>query len=243
MSPPEGLASRNAILGSLPDAELASLLPSLELRRIALGMPLIEPGQPIEDVWFPLSGVASVVTESEDGTSVEVATIGRDGIVGADVFLGIWQIPQRVMCQVQGQALAGPAAEILAGPASARLADAARKYVHTVMTQAAQGVLCNKMHPLEQRAARWLLSVHDRLDADSFYLTHDYFATMLGSHRPSVTIAAGMLREAGLITYSRGDIRILDRPGLEAAACECYSIVASDYATTMNDAASQVWGA
>jgi CRP-like cAMP-binding protein len=232
----EAIAVTNALLSSLTPGELHAVLPFLELRDIGIRTSLIEPGATIEHVWFPVTAIASVVTEGEDGSSVEVAIIGRDGLVGGEIFLGVRELAQAVKVQVGGQAFVAPASPILDFGEGSTLARAARRYVHTVMTQASQGVLCNRTHPLEQRAARWLLTVHDRLDGSRFHLTHEYFATMLGSHRPSVSIAAGMLQKAGLIRYARGEVQVLDRDGLRAAACECYDVTLADYRATMRAA-------
>lgn len=227
------LAERNIVLRSLPAGDLAATLEHLEARQFRLGTLLSDPGDPIVDLVFPIGMVASVVAESEDGLSVEVATIGNDGLVGADHFLEIGVATHRVICQIEGSALVGRTQDLSGIDPDSSLARLSRRFVHTVLTQASQGVLCNRIHPLEQRAARWLLTVRDRVDGPKFRLTHEFFATMLGTHRPSVSVAAGILQQAGLIRYTRGIIEIIDRDGLLGASCPCYDIVARGYAATM----------
>jgi CRP-like cAMP-binding protein len=227
------LAERNSVLRSLPAAELSALLENLEPRRLRLGQMLAEPGEDLEEITFPASAVISLVAESEDGMSVEVATIGNEGLVGAERFVDVAFSTHRGVCQVEGQALVGRVQDVVDYSSDSSLARAARRYLYTVLAQAGQGVLCNRLHPLEQRAARWLLMVRDRVDGPRFRLTHDFFATMLGTHRPSVSVAAGMLQQAGLIRYTRGIIEILDRDALVAASCPCYEVVAANYAAAM----------
>lgn len=138
----------------------------------------------------------------------------------------------RTICQIEGEALIGSLAD-LAGEDSTLLAAAVRRFSHTLLTQAAQTAACNRLHPLEQRAARWLMMVYDRVDAPRFRLTHEFFAYMLGAHRPSVSLAATTLQIADLIRYSRGVIEILDADALAEASCDSYAIVAADYEQVM----------
>ena len=132
------------------------------------------------------------------------------------------------MCQIPGSALVASANELLAKTNGA-LASAARRYAHSFMTMAGQGAGCNRLHPIEQRAARWLLMVHDRIDRNPFELTHEFLAIMLGATRPSVSLAAATMKRAGLIDYQRGRMTILDRAGLEDAACQCYEMITAEY--------------
>jgi CRP-like cAMP-binding protein len=230
----DAAATRNAVLSSLSPTERAAVLAALDVRRLPLGTILSEAGESIEHVWFPVDAVASMVAEGEDGSSVEVAGIGWDGLVGAEIFLGVRRASRTVLIQVEGDVLVGSAASLHSGGQEAELARVARRYAHTLMSQASQGVLCNKAHALEQRAARWLLTMQDRVQGPRFHLTHEYFATLLGSHRPSVTIAAGMLQKAGFIRYTRGELEVLDREGLLAVSCECYGVVLEQYQSTMH---------
>lgn len=227
------LAERNLILRSLPAHELDSLLQHLEPQRLRLGHLLVDPGEEFETITFPIDAVVSLVAESEEGMSVEVATIGNEGLVGAERFVEVALSTHRAVCQIEGVALVGQTRDVVGDLTDSALVRASRRYLYTVLAQASQGVLCNRLHPLEQRAARWLLTVRDRVDAPRFRLTHDFFATMLGTHRPSVSVAAGMLQQAGLIRYTRGIMEILDRDALLAASCPCYEAVAATYTSTM----------
>lgn len=227
------LAERNIVLRSLPSDDLSALLDVLEVRRLRIGTELAAPGDEIHEIVFPVDAVASMIAESDEGMSVEVATIGNDGVVGAGPFIEITQATYRVVCQVDGQALVGRVNDVVGDDPDSALARTVRRFLHTLITQASQGVLCNRLHPIEQRAARWLLTVRDRVDAPKFRLTHEFFATMLGTHRPSVSVAAGILQQAGLIRYTRGLVEITDREGLLSAACSCYTVIAEDHAATM----------
>lgn len=151
------LAERNTVLRSLPAADLGATLALLEARRVRLGAVLTSPGEPIAELVFPADAVASMVVDSEDGMSVEVATIGNDGLVGSECFLGLANASHRVIWQVEGFALVGRAVDLVGSDPDSNLARLSRRYFRTVLSQASQGVLCNRLHPLEQRAARWLL--------------------------------------------------------------------------------------
>ena len=226
------IAAGNALLASLPGAELARVSALLEQRELNLAENIAGPGQPVDEIHFPLTAVCSVIVETQDGRGVEAGTIGYEGVVGLSRFLGAQSSPRRTVCQIRGSTLVGSANELAAGP-DTPLADAVRRYASTFLTQAAQTAACNRLHPLDQRAARWLLMMDDRTAGAAFHLTHEFFAIMLGAHRPSVSLAAQVLKGRGLIEYSRGNVKILDRAGLEAASCECYGVIRDDYAATM----------
>jgi len=171
-----------------------------------------------------------MVNTMADGTTIEVGTIGREGVAGLGVFLGVPSVKGHTFVQVSGAAWkidAGPFRELLqqGGALPARLG----RYTQALFTQVAQSAACNRAHPVEQRCARWLLMTHDRVGEGAFTLTQDFLAIMLGVRRASVTVAAGMLQRAGFIRYSRGRLEVLDRDGLEAASCECYQIVVDSY--------------
>ena len=187
---------------------------------------LFESDEPIRHVYFPLTGAVSIIAESPDGQSCDVAVVGNEGFVGLPVFLGTGQMPMKAVAQVPGKALEMGVEEFrrhLEG--SAKLHQLLTHYTQMRMVEMAQTILCNRVHPVEQRTARWLLQLDERVDEAPFELTQEFFATMLGAHRPSVTMAAGHLRELGLIDYSRGTIEVLDRHGLEAASCACYRVI------------------
>ena len=191
---------------------------------------MFDAGGPIEHVYFPQNCLISIHTRMSDGMAVEIAAVGREGLVGLPVFLGGEQTPSTAFCQIPGRSIriAAPAFR-----AAARLSPAfdavLLRYTQALLTQVSQSVACNRAHSIEQRCARWLLLTHDSVDGDSFLLTQEFLAEMLGVHRPQVSIVAGSLQQAGLIRYSRGRVRILDRAHLEAAACECYGVVTREY--------------
>ena len=220
----------NAILAALPKDERARLATEFDRVPLELRKLLQVPGEPVEHLWFPLSGVGSVLSDMSDGGRVEVATIGREGMVGLPLVLGASRSAHLVIVQVPGEA------ERLSASTFARLRPELPhlerlllRYTLSLVTQISQGSACNRLHPIEARCARWLLQTHDRVDGDSFPLTHEFLAQMLGVTRPSVTIAAGILQKAGLIHYVRGVVDILDRPRLERAACECYAIITREF--------------
>jgi CRP-like cAMP-binding protein len=202
------------------------LLPRLEKVSTAVRQSLYEPGTPISHVWFPLSGVISLVLPLRDGTSVEVGTVGNEGLLGTALLLGAERSPLKAFCQVAGEATRMRADLFKRSLQELpELADVARRYTQGMVNQMSQTIACNHVHSVEQRIARWLLMTQDRVGADEFQLTQEFLAQMLGVRRPSVTVAAGELQKAGLIHYQRGRIRIAQRAGLEARACECYEAV------------------
>lgn len=186
---------------------------------------LFEPGQLVDAVYFPLDGVVSLVTPLEDGSIVEVATIGNEGIVGVPLVFG-GALAVRAISQVAGRCLTMSAdaflGAIAASPAIARIVQA---YVVALFGQISQAAACNRLHTNEERLSRWLLMSHDRVGTDNFVITQEFLAQMLGSRRATVTLSAGILQHAGLIRYHRGHVEIVDRLGLEGAACECYRVI------------------
>jgi CRP-like cAMP-binding protein len=181
-------------------------------------------------VYFPLSGVVSLVAVMADGASGEVGVVGNEGMVGLAAFLGGGSMPVRAIVQVAGAALQTPAAsfrEYLANDGVLR--ERIERFTQALLTQIAQTAVCNRLHPAEERAARWILMTADRVPGTPFPLTQEFLGQMLGVRRATVTIAAGMLRAAGFIAYHRGTMEVLDREGLEEAACECYGVVKREY--------------
>ena len=192
----------------------------LELRQV-----LYWPDEPITHVWFPIDAVGSLLTLLGAGETVEAGLVGREGLIGLPLFLGAESTHGRAVCQVAGAAWRLPAAAFREeagrdGP----LRDRLLRYTQALFQQVTQTSGCNRLHANEERCARWLLQLHDRLPGDTFRLTQEYLALMLGLARPSVTVVMGALQRAGLVAYHRGELTILDREGLEAAACECYAI-------------------
>ncbi len=229
-SPERAAAARNRLLAALPEPRLQRLLPALEAVELTWKQPLYEANAPIRFVHFPLTGVASLVTAIEDGTILEVATIGNEGLVGLPVFLGVDVSPMAAFVQVPGAALR-MRAEVLKEEVrnGGALDEILRRYTQALVIQLAQLSACNRRHSIEERCARWLLMTHDRAEADEFLLTQEFLSQMLGVRRATVTVTAGLLQKAGLIGYRRGRITVLDRGGLEEAACECYQIIKKEY--------------
>jgi CRP-like cAMP-binding protein len=219
-------AERNRLLRALPAAAYARILAHLEPVEITTGQVLWRPDGPIHAVYFPRTVVCSLLTPLSDEAPVEAATVGFEGMVGVPVVLGAPTTHAAALGQIGGAAARVDAARLrewLAhedGATSLLL-----RYAQVLQDQTAQSVACNRRHAMEERCARWLLATRDRVGGDLFALTHEFLAAMLGVRRASVTVAAGMLQQAGLITYRRGRVTILDGERLEEAACECYGVV------------------
>jgi CRP-like cAMP-binding protein len=229
MAAPDQLR-RNAIIRQLPDREFERLSDRVEVFDAEVRQQVYQPGGPIADVYFPLSCVYSMVAVVDDHAAVEVATIGLEGMAGLPLFLGAATSPHAAFCQIPGEAARMDAASLRSllsddGVLHALL----NRLTQATMVQVAQNVVCNNTHDLEQRAARWLLTSHDRVVGDTFPLTQEFLAQMLGARRPTVSQTARRLHDRGLITYVRGLLHILDRPGLEAVACGCYDVVRREF--------------
>jgi CRP-like cAMP-binding protein len=220
----------NRLLASLPPDDYEALLPDLNSFYLEHKQWLSRPGESIDWIYFPRGAVISMLAPMEDGQSVEGATIGSEGLAGIAVFLGSGSAQDEVICQVSG-----PAARISADrfraayQRSPSLHDQLHRYTLALMGQLIRTAGCNRVHPIEERCARWLLMTADRVGADEFGLTQEFLAAMLGVRRPSVTVAAGLVQQAGLIRYRRGIVTIIDREGLEASACEDYRLTRDIY--------------
>jgi CRP-like cAMP-binding protein len=216
----------NHLLAVLSSEERERLLRSAKSESFEAHQVLYASGREITHVYFPVGGMVSVVVKLTDAAAVEVVTIGNEGVVGIPVILGLTSTAMEALWQIPGRALKIPAGalreEIRRTDSLNRLL---LRYAEAVMVQIAQQVACNRSHSMEQRCARWLLRTHDRVEGDEFPLTQQFLAQMLGVRRATVTIVAGDLQKARLIDYRRGRIRIVDRRGLEGAACECYDVV------------------
>jgi CRP-like cAMP-binding protein len=223
-------AVENRLLAALPGSAYERLLPALEPVSLSLRQTIYEAEQPIEYVYFVRVGVISMVSVMQDGTIIEVATVGNEGMVGLPVFLGADTIAMHAFVQIPGAAMRMKATalreEVRNGGALAALL---QRYTQALLIQIAQGAACNRVHSIEERCARWLLMTHDRVGADEFPLTQKFLSQMLGARRASVNRAARVLQQAGFIRYRRGQITILDREGLESAACECYTVIKREY--------------
>ncbi len=187
---------------------------------------LYEAGAQIEQVYFPLSGMVSLVISSEGGQTVEVGTVGNEGMLGTQIVLGARTSHVEAVIQVAGEGLRMARNDLQRElKRDGRLRSLAERFAQSLTNQIAQSVLCNRAHQVDERLCRWFLMTHDRVGKNDMILTQQFVAQMLGVRRPSVTVAAGVLQKAGLITYSRGRLAIINRKGLEASACECYDIV------------------
>jgi CRP-like cAMP-binding protein len=220
----------NHLLRALSIADQDLLAPHMELLPLVKDQMIFQPAEPATHVWFPIEGMVSIVVGEDDGAAIEVATVGREGMTGVPVVLGGETMIYTAMVQVPG---AGWRIEAVAFrrivASSPTLQTAMLRYVLATITQIGQNAACAHRHGLEARCARWLLLAHDDVDGDSFSLTQDYLAMMLGVTRPSVSNTASALQRAGLIRYVRGQMTIIDRPGLEGAACDCYAIVKTEF--------------
>ena len=231
------IAINNRILRALPATDLETLLLRLEPVDFAAKTVLMEPDRNVESVYFLQSGIVSMISTLEDGTRIEVGLIGREGMVGLPVFLGSVTSALEAMVQVQCSALRVPAAGFRAAVAELpSLMVVLLRYVDAFQAQIAQTAACNARHPVEQRLARWILTTHDRVGGDSFLMTQEFISTMLGVRRPGVTLAIGALQRAGLIRHERGTMHVINRQGLEAAACECHATVQRRFAWLVDGA-------
>jgi CRP-like cAMP-binding protein len=220
----------NRLLSALPPALASEVVKEVEEVELTTRENLYESGARIEDVYFPLEAVMSLVADMADGGQVEVATVGSEGMVGVPVLLRSDEADYRVFAQIPGRALRLEAGRLLELAArSEDFTNRLYRYVQALMTQIARSAACNRAHSIDERAARWLLLTHDRVGRDEFPLTQEFLAQMLGVRRASGNTAASMLQRAGFITYSRGRMRVVDRTGLERAACECYGIIRREY--------------
>ena len=217
---------QNHLLAALPTEEGARLFSNLELVPMPLGDTVCEPGIQMHHVYFPTTAIVSLLYVMEDGASAEIAVVGNDGIIGVSLFMGGETTTSRAVVQSAGHAyrLKGHLlkdAFFRAGPMQRLLL----RYTQALLTQMAQTAVCNRHHSVDQQLCRWLLLSLDRLPSNELTMTQELIANMLGVRREGVTEAAGKLQHAGLIHYNRGKITVVDRPGLEARVCECYSVV------------------
>lgn len=227
-----GLHSKplSRLLNLLPDAEYEQLLPKLEKVSLPQKYLFYERNQPISCVYFPCTAVGSALALLENGTAVEAGTIGNEGVIGIEVFLGGDKGLVQNICQVPGEAFRMQAEDFKAATrGDTALRRLLQRYTQAYLGLTSQSIACNRFHTAEERCARWLLMTQDRAGADQFLLTQEFLADMVGVQRPTITLIAGLFQRAGIITYKRGLITILDRTALEAASCECYGIVRSQF--------------
>ncbi len=221
---------QNHLLASLPEAEWTRWMPHLEQVSLPLGHVLYESGVTLKHVYFPITGIVSLLYVMEDGASAEIAVIGNEGVVGISLFMGGESTPSRAVVQSAGLGFrmrsqvikeefhrSGPVMHVLL------------RYTQALITQMAQTAVCNRHHTLDQQLCRRLLLSLDRIDGSEIVMTQELISNMLGVRREGVTEAALSLQKDGLISYARGHIKVLNRPGLELRTCECYAVVKKEY--------------
>ena len=217
---------KNLLLAALSPAELKRMRPRLELVDMPLGQPVYESGRHLDYVHFPVDCIVSLLYVLENGASAEIAVVGNEGVVGVSIFMGGETTPSRAVVQSAGCAyrLPGQAVkdEFTRGGSMQHLM---LRYTQSLITQMAQTAVCNRHHSVDQQLCRWLLLSIDRLPSPEITMTQELIANMLGVRREGVTEAAGKLQKAGVISYRRGHIKVLDRPRLEQLSCECYEVV------------------
>jgi CRP-like cAMP-binding protein len=223
---PAGKPVRNRLLLALRDEEFRSIRPHLEFVNLPHHLSLHQPHRTVKYAHFPNEGLISLVVELKDGKSVEAGLLGKDGASGMPAVMGLSRSPLREIVQIAGNGFrvkistlqeileSNPLMHVILG-----------RYAAGLAMQVAQTAACNRIHKIEERLARWLLIAQDRLESGTVNITHDFLATMLGTDRPSVTLAAGVLQKREIIIYTRGSVKILNRKKLEQFACECYAVV------------------
>jgi CRP-like cAMP-binding protein len=223
-------ARTNRLLAALPEADYRALAPGLQPVALAPGLALYESGRPQPWLYFPVSGIVSLLYVLEDGSSTEVALTGREGVVGISLFMGGGVTPSRAAVQVPGHAWRLSAAAMRGSFAlGGALQPLLLRFTQALLTQMTQTAVCNRHHAVEQQVCRWLLLALDRLPTSEVRMTQERIANLLGVRREGVTEAAGRLQAAGVIEYKRGRIRVLERKGLEERACECYAVLRREY--------------
>jgi CRP-like cAMP-binding protein len=223
---PNGKPVRNRILLLVPDEEYLSIRPHLKFLSMPHHLSLHHPHRMSKFVYFPNDGFISLVVEMKDGKTAEAGLLGNDGVAGIPAVMGLARSPLREIVQVAGS---GFRVEIEAMrallPGAPHLQAVLNRYAAGLAMQVAQTAACNRLHNVEKRLARWLLIAQDRMDSGLIPITHDFLATMLGTDRPSVSLAAAVLQKREIVRYTRGAVTILNRKALEAFACECYSVI------------------
>ena len=228
----------NWLLRSLPAPERDRLYPHLQLVNMPLGMVVYEPGAKLRHIYFPTNSIISLLYVLKDGASAEIAVVGRDGMVGLPRFHGVESAAERGVVQVRGVAYRIRADEFASVVRELPgLRAELHRYAAALFTMAAQSSGCNRRHSVEQRCARWLLTVHDRVGRDQFEVTQQVLAEMLGVRRATVSVAAAEMQRQGMIRYSRGRLTIVRREGLETVSCGCYRVVHSTFSRLFDGSA------
>ena len=225
----------NHLLAALPESEWVRWLPHLELVEMPLGQVLYESGAVLTHVYFPTTSIVSLLYVMEDGASAEIAVVGHEGIVGVSLFMGGESTTNRAVVQSAGRGYRLKSQVIKTEFNRAPVLHLLLRYTQALITQMAQTAACNRHHSLHQQLCRWLLLSLDRLEGMELVMTQELIANMLGVRREGITEGALKLQRAGLIKYSRGRIVVLDRPGIEKLACECYAVVKNEYDRLLPD--------
>lgn len=235
----------------LIENRLLALLPSEDLKRLSQHFVMLSgrdhdviyaASDEMEFAYFPLGAVCSLIATDSAGDGVEMASVGREGMIGLPGALSGARMIGEAVQQISGPLVRIPVTELRKEvERRGSLSNVLERYSVALLSAIGQGVVCNRHHPVDSRAARWLLASHDRVGKDQFRLTQDFLATMLGVTRPQVTVAAASLRRAGMISYHRGDLQILDRAGLEDASCECYFVLRDEFDRLLGDSNGHAW--
>lgn len=222
----------NRLLSALPQNEYDLLATRLENFELNYNENIYEPGAVIDHVYFPESGIISLLSQVDNHSSIEVGIVGSEGLAGLPVFLGVRTSGNVAVVQGAGTALRISADNFLAACSNGgSLTRIIQRFIHSLFIQISQSAACNRFHPIEQRLARWLLMTQDRMHSNEFQITQEFLSNMLGVRREAVNKAAGSLHNRELISYVRGELTINDRTGLEKAACPCYWIIKHEYET------------
>lgn len=230
MSTSPQISGVNRLLAALPRKEYIRLLAHWERVPMDFKQVLYVPGEPIKYVYFPNKGIVSLLIIMSDSNAAEVGRVGNEGMAGLPVFLGVDTAPTQAIVQVPGDCMRMKADIFKASVNSSdTLHGLLQRYTHALFIQASQSVACKSHHSMQQRCCRWLLMTHERVETNQFPITHEFLSQMMGVRRASVSEVANVLQKAGLIRYSRGQLTIQDRLGLEFAACECYQKVKAEF--------------
>lgn len=234
---------KNYLLAALPKEDFLRINSQLQPVSLKLGEVLYEYGEKMEYVYFPTTAIISLLYIMENGATAEIGVIGNDGIVGTSLFLGGETTTSRAIIQSAGEAVRMNTKDLVSEfKRGGKFQELLLRYTQALMTQISQTAVCNRLHPIEQQLCRWLLLSHDRLDSDKLVMTHDLISNMLGVRREGVTLAAKKLAAKKLIANNRGTITVIDRQGLEAAVCECYAVVNTEYNRLLGRGISRTFG-
>lgn len=225
----QNIQTGNQLLAALPPEDYKNLLAKSELTELNFGKTIYESDDIIRNVYFPKSGIISLLSTIDSQSILEIGIVGREGMVGLPVFLGVNRSKNKAIVQGKGKFLKVKTADFLKECEKSKiLSRLLQRFAHSFLTQVSQSAVCNRFHQTNVRLARWLLMTHDRMETDEFVLTQEFLSNMLGVRREAVTIAASNFQQQKLISYTRGKITVLDRAGLEAISCRCYTIIKNE---------------